>query len=95
MSTPTFPDERAWTYTHPYPYAEGVTCHMCKDELKFAAATHKVAEVTEDYRHELTAYVCCAHFAAIMGPQAAKMCAWADEPDPVATRPSLPGRQCP
>ena len=49
---------------------QGERCPFC-----FAAATHKVAEeILHDdpypNRHNLTAYVCCAHFRQLMGPVA-------------------------
>lgn len=46
-----------------------------------APATHKVGEeIPYDYpeqlrvRHNLTAYVCCAHFSDVMGPLAKRWC---------------------
>jgi hypothetical protein len=49
---------------------KGETCRVCG-----ADATHKVSEVIpfddpNRIRHELTAYVCCHCFAALMGPAA-------------------------
>jgi len=46
----------------------GEKCQICK-----APSTHKVGEeIPHDdpnpVRHNLTAYVCCAHFTLIMGP---------------------------
>ena len=46
---------------------EGETCSMCD-----SPATHKVGEEMlhdepNQYRHNLTAYVCCKHFVQIMG----------------------------
>ncbi len=48
---------------------EGEICRCGKP------ATHKVAEVILDWgdperRHELTSYVCCEHFAWLMGSTA-------------------------
>lgn len=58
-------------FTHPDPHAAGVDCHICR----VLPASHKVAEVTEDARHEFTSYVCCHCFATIMGSVAASWCA--------------------
>ncbi len=48
-------------------------CSVCRQP-----ASHKIAEDmgAEDYniRHPFTAYLCCGHFAAIMGPVAREFC---------------------
>jgi hypothetical protein len=49
---------------------EGERCAICG-----APATHKLEEAIfhddpQPQRHPLTAYVCCEHFRAIMGPAA-------------------------
>lgn len=53
---------------------QGEKCRVCG-----APAHHKVSEeIPGDdpgpARHNLTAYVCCAHFIEIMGPAAASTC---------------------
>lgn len=51
---------------HGSPYAVGERCSVCGIQ-----ATHKVGEEnTNSHQHNLTAYVCCAHFSRIMGPAA-------------------------
>lgn len=49
---------------------EGEWCHMCDEP-----ATHKVGEeipwdtpANDKMRHNLTTYLCCQHFADLMGP---------------------------
>lgn len=54
----------------------GEYCFMCADKT---SATHKVGEeILHDdpnpARHNLTAYVCCKHFALIFGSLAKKTC---------------------
>jgi len=71
-------------YTHPYPSSEG---RFCTAQLVIGAfdvqcgapASHKIREATDDQRHELTAYVCCDHFAAVMGPLGFRLCRRAKE----------------
>ena len=46
----------------------GETCAVCR-----APATHKLGECImhddpQPFRHELTAYVCCAHWRQVLGP---------------------------
>ena len=56
--------------THPVSrYCQGVACRCG------APATHKLGEEIFDddplpIRHNLTAYVCCAHFVEVVGPAA-------------------------
>lgn len=56
-------------YTHPNPAAAEEKCSVCNQQ-----ATHKVAEVTDDARHPLTNYLCCADFGMVMGPVAQRVC---------------------
>jgi len=61
----------------------GEICGMCYRERKQTVpATHKVGEeLPDDYptmRHNATQYVCCDHFASIMGAETALM--WAGCP---------------
>lgn len=50
----------------------GETCGMCnRAGARGVEATHKVGEEMLDdprTRHNLTQYVCCAHFGKIFGP---------------------------
>lgn len=55
---------------------KGEYCFMCGDKI---SATHKVGEeIPHDdllpNRHNLTAYVCCKHFALIFGLFAKNSC---------------------
>ena len=69
----TATDGGAVLYEHPSPLASGERCYMCPKAWG-PAATHKVSEVTNYARHPLTTFVCCGHFAMIMGPLAGEMC---------------------
>jgi len=53
----------------------GERCSVCLRQKMLVDATHKIGEeIPHDDpnrgRHELTAYVCCDHYAMIMGPSA-------------------------
>lgn len=54
---------------------KGEKCSICRNP-----ATHKIGEEIFDddgplaYRHNFTAYVCCACFGMIFGPSAKKFC---------------------
>jgi hypothetical protein len=58
----------------------GEMCNVCYHEGEAVPATHKVGEEIPDDdpsptgRHNLTAYVCCAHFVEIMGLQMTGAC---------------------
>lgn len=58
--------------THPFPDScLDETCHACRNSRYSKAdtpATHKLGEETGPPNiHNLTAYVCCAHFRQVMG----------------------------
>lgn len=63
-----------WAYTDPIPWARGEHCRFGTVEECAAPASHKVEEVSDDPRHPLTAYLCCEHFGAVMGPLAQRCC---------------------
>ena len=55
----------------------GEDCGMCRRENLITQATHKLGEeIPDDYRglprHNLTQYVCCRHFALIVGLESAR-----------------------
>lgn len=59
---------------------EGERCSVCG-----APATHKLGEEIPDddphpNRHNLTAYVCCAHFGMVLGRLARERCGLAKSP---------------
>lgn len=65
--TESQPAEDPWRHV-PIESAEGEHC-FCGQP-----ASHKVEEVTDQARHPFTRYVCCKHFAALMGKVASRWC---------------------
>ena len=53
------------------PHCTGEICGMCWREKQEKKATHKIGEELS-MGHNLTQYVCCEHFAMIVGPESAK-----------------------
>lgn len=63
----------------------GVPCGICYRAGVARAATHKVGEeIPHDdpmpRRHNMTQYVCCTHFVAIMGQWAWNACGLSADP---------------
>lgn len=60
-------------------HCAGESCGMCRRDGRDTPATHKLGELipiddTRQIRHNATQYVCCRHFAEVIGHATAK--AW-------------------
>ncbi len=66
----------------------GESCGPCRREGRSTDATHKIGEEiafddpSDRDRHNLTQYVCCEHYARLMGPLAERGCGVVLRPTP-------------